>query len=322
MPYHTAFADRDLVIGHNGFTYKVDHEWGRLDANKHPVTDCHEMVQDSKGRIILLTNNVNNNVIIYNKDGKLLDTWGSRYPGAHGLSLKNEGGEDFLYITDTDRHIISKTTMDGREVLTIECPLDVPELTDPSNFKPTETAIADNGDIYAADGYGSQLILQFAQDGTLKNTFGGAGDEEDQFHNAHGIAIDSRSGEDQLLVTARQKNMLKYFSMNGEYQSTVDLPGAFICRPVIHGDNVFLATIWSGDGGSNTGFVSILDRENKLISAPGGSAPNYKDGKLHHMHQAMQVFKHPHDVCIDEDDNVYVAQWNAGNVYPTKLMRV
>jgi hypothetical protein len=30
-------------------------------------------------------------------------------------------------------------------------------------YKPTETAIAPNGDIYVADGYGSQYILHFLQ---------------------------------------------------------------------------------------------------------------------------------------------------------------
>jgi hypothetical protein len=40
------------------------------------------------------------------------------------------------------------------------------------------------------------------------------------------------------------------------------------------------------------------------------------------MVQAEPVFRHCHDVCIDEDKNVYVAQWNAGNTYPVKLERV
>ena len=40
---------------------------GQLDFARYPVKDCHEMVQDSKGRIILLTNETKNNVIIYDK---------------------------------------------------------------------------------------------------------------------------------------------------------------------------------------------------------------------------------------------------------------
>jgi peptidylamidoglycolate lyase len=61
--------------------------WSKADSQKNPVNDCHEMVQDSKGRILLLTNETKNNVLIYNKSGKLLTTWGHDFPGAHGLNF-------------------------------------------------------------------------------------------------------------------------------------------------------------------------------------------------------------------------------------------
>jgi peptidylamidoglycolate lyase len=34
------------------------------------------------------------------------------------------------------------------------------------------------------------------------------------------------------------------------------------------------------------------------------------------------VFQYPHDVCVDRDENLYIAQWNSGNTYPIKLERV
>jgi len=281
------------------------------------------MVQDSKGRIILLTNHVKNNVLIYNKNGKLLDSWGEAYPGAHGLTLKNEGGTDYLYITDTELHQVIKTTLDGRVVLRIKNP----KLKDAQGkerpFLPTETAVAENGDIYVADGYGSQFIYVYDQLGKLKFEFGGRGGQANQFYNAHGIVIDKRGVDPKILVTAREKNQLKYFNMDGAYLSSIDLPGAYICRPVIHGDNVFLATIWSGaDKAENSGFISILDEDNQLVSAPGGVMPIYKNGRLNPMHQVLTLFKHPHDVCVDREDNLYIPQWNAGQVYPMKLHRV
>ena len=312
---------KDLIIGHGNFRYKVDAQWGTLGTST-PVKDCHEMVQDKHGHLILLTNHTRNNVIIYNKDGKLLKTWGDSFPGAHGLTLKNEGGEDFLYLTDTELHQVIKTTPDGREVLRIKDP----KLKDADGnlrpFLPTETAIAEDGNIYVADGYGSQYIYVYDQKGNLQHEFGGPGPADHQFHNAHGIAIDERDGTPKLLITARQKNQLKYFDMAGNYLSTIQLPGAFICRPVIHRTEVYLATIWSRDRASDTGFVSILDQKNRLVSAPGGLEPTYSDGKLAPVSQAITLFKHPHDVCVDDDENLYVPQWNAGQVYPVKLFRV
>ncbi len=322
MSMYSGVNFKDLILGHGDFRYKVDMNWGLLDQSRFPVKDCHEMVYTKDGYIIMLTNDIRNNIIKYNKDGKLIATWGNEYPGGHGLTLKNEGGEEFLYLTDTERHEVIKTTMDGRVVLTISAPKDLEAFVDVANFKPTETAITETGDIYIADGYGSQLILVYGQDGLLKNYFGGQGEDEDKFFNAHGIAVDNRGGSERILVTARQKNQLKYFTSEGKYESTIDLDGAFVCRPVVKNDNVYLATIWSGDGGSDTGFVSILDTDNKLVSAPGGVKPKYTEGTLSRMHQTVQVFKHPHDVCIDEDDNLYVCQWNAGQTYPIKLTRV
>jgi len=34
------------------------------------------------------------------------------------------------------------------------------------------------------------------------------------------------------------------------------------------------------------------------------------------------VFQHGHDVCVDDDKNLYVCQWNANHTAPVKLTRV
>src|ERR1700709_549762 len=114
----------DLILGHNNKRYKINTGWGKLDFAQYPVKDCHEMVQDKKGRIILLTNETKNNILVYNKSGKLLHTWGHEFPGAHGLTLHNENGDDFLYITDTALHQVYKTTIDGKLLMTIDYPAD------------------------------------------------------------------------------------------------------------------------------------------------------------------------------------------------------
>ncbi len=314
---------KDLIIGHNSHRYKIDMNWGALNSNFYPVNDCHEMVQDSKGRIILLTNHTKNNIIIYDKSGKLIEVWGTEFPGAHGLTLNVENGEDILYIADNNRHEIIKTTIDGKVLLEIPFPKDSGKYKSAEQYIPTETAIAPNGDIYVSDGYGLQHILHYNSNGELLNIFGGKGEGDEFFDNAHGICYDDRDKENPcLLITARQRNELKRFSLDGKLLEVIPLPGAFICRPVIHGNEVYLATIWSGDGSANTGFISILDKDNKLISAPGGSAPTYQDGQLNSMHQTIKIFHHPHDVCVDEEENLYVAQWNSGKTYPIKLTRV
>ena len=149
------------VIGHGDFRYRVNTQWGVLDA-RTPVKDCHEMVMDKKKRIFLLTNETKNNVIIYDRSGKLLGNWGHAFPGAHGLNLHDEGGEEFLYITDIELGEVYKTTLDGKILMTIRHPKFIGKYGDCDKFKPTETCIGPNGDIYIADGYGAQFILQYS----------------------------------------------------------------------------------------------------------------------------------------------------------------
>jgi hypothetical protein len=55
--------DGEIVYGQNEKRYKLVRDWVKADATTLPVNDCHEMVQDAKGRIVLLTNETKNNVI-------------------------------------------------------------------------------------------------------------------------------------------------------------------------------------------------------------------------------------------------------------------
>ena len=102
-----------LIVGHGDFKYKVDPNWGVLDRTKTPVKDCHEMVQTQNGDLYLLTNHTKNNILVYTLDGKLKKSWGTQFPGAHGLTLFDENGTEVLWITDYERNQVFKTTSRG-----------------------------------------------------------------------------------------------------------------------------------------------------------------------------------------------------------------
>jgi hypothetical protein len=315
----------DEVIGHGKYQYRVHKTWGDLDPSQHPVKNCHEMIMDNKGRLIMVGDETRNNILIYDKSGKLLDWWGTQYTGGHGLTHWDAGGEEFLFISDNAGAVI-KTTLDGKELMRLEHPSRYGAYTEDQRFVPTETAIGPNGDIYVADGYGSQFVLQFNEKGEFIRKFGGAGDADEQFQTAHGVCIDQRSGTPTLLVTSRVHNSFKRFTLDGKYLETIFLPGAFVCRPVIDEQNLYAGVCWSRvrylNQTPNTGFVTILDGTNKVVSNPGGTKPEYKNGELQLMIQQEKIFNHCHDVCIDEDKNIYVCQWNANKTYPIKLERV
>jgi hypothetical protein len=324
------FISKDLlaqnsgpIYGHGHMRYRMDKNWSKADAQKNPVKDCHEMVQDAQGRILLLTNETKNNVLIYNKSGKLLDTWGHDFPGAHGLTIVNENGTEFLFITDTVKHQVYKTTLEGRILMTIDVPLETGVYHKTEEFVPTETTVDTNGDFFIADGYGAQYITHYDKDGKLKGFFGGKGEGDEHLDNAHGIVIDRRQSTPSLLITDRTRNCFKRFSLDGKLLEVIKLSGACVCRPVIKDDYLYAAVLRSPDlGHENTGFVTILDKNNKVVSNIGGTQPVYQDGVLQPMAQAEKIFLNPHDVCVDNDENLYVAQWASGKVYPYKFTRV
>ena len=320
------FAEQTM-LGHNGFRYRVVPGWGVLDAGKNPVNDCHEMVQDAQGRIILLTNETKNNILIYDKSGKLLETWGHTYPGGHGLTLGGEGNDQYLLICDTDRHQVIKTDLKGRELMKLEYPKETGKYDYPAQYKPTETAINPaNGDIYVVDGYGLNHVMQYDKSGRLIRYWGGKGDANDTFDCCHGIVVDRRVATNPtLLITDRRHNALKRFTLDGKYVSTIALPGSYICRPVIHGENIYGAVFRStSDSYPDSGYITILDKNDRVMSTPGGTEPIYQDGKLAEQRKdrSNSPFLHPHDVLVDSDENIYVAQWASKKTYPIKLERV
>ena len=145
---------------------------------------------------------------------------------------------------------------------------------------------------------------------------------ESQFDCCHGVTLDTRDkGDPTLLITSRSKQEFKRFSLDGTHLETVPLPGCWICRPVIKGDFLYFAVIVTKTWGAYDGCLIILDRENKVVSCPGGSAPEYADGALQPPLYDDISFLNPHDVCIDRDDNLYVPQWASGRTYPVMLER-
>jgi hypothetical protein len=317
-------VDQSTVIGHGTHRYQVFPNWGTLNPATHPVNDCHEMVIDASGRIFLLTNEIRNNMLIYDRSGKLLDSWGTDYPGGHGLTLSNENGEAFLFITDLERHQVIKTTLDGQVVKVMNYPREITAYSSAEQFLPTQTAIGPNGDIYVTDGYGLQFVIQYTNQGEYIRHWGGRGDADWQFDCVHGIALDTRKPENPtLLITSRNHNVLKRFTLDGQYLATISLPGSFVCRPVIHDQFVYAAVFRSTTNRNfGSGYITILDENDHVISTPGGTQPVYVNDNLQTQAQQQPVFVHPHDVCVDPDENVYVCQWNANKIYPMQLKRI
>jgi len=220
----TVRAASSSRLGQGEFQYEPIPGWGVLDE-KTPVNNCHGLARDRQGHIFLLTDDPTNNVIVFDKRGKLVHKWGTVFPGAHGLSLVAEGAREVLYITDLKPNRVAKTTLDGSPLAEWLWPSDSGKYEKADRYRPSWTLHRANGAFFVLDGYGRDYILRYGADGQSEGFFGGA--EGGIVHwGPHGGTIDrTPAGEETLLIAMSDKRYLLRLDLNGHKLSQVDLPG-------------------------------------------------------------------------------------------------
>lgn len=308
---------QNAVLGHGEHRYRVVPGWGVLDE-KTPVKNCHGIVRDSEGHIILLTDHVANNVIVYDKRGRLVSKWGTQFPGAHGLSIVREGTREVLFVTDLQTHKVAKTTLDGKVLEEWGWPASTGKYPKEADYRPSWTLHMNDGTFFVLDGYGRDYILRYDAKGRMTRLFGGA--EGGIVHwGPHGGMLDMHQGKPTLLIAMSDQQYLLRLSLDGEKLQQIDLPGGNPRQIRLHKGRYYVAHLgdnWPKDRDSR-GFVSILDSDLRVRSNLAGTAP-----ELRPMRHTEDVFVHPHDLIVDEEDSIYVAQFASGGTYPVKLERV
>ena len=94
---------------------------------------------------------------------------------------------------------------------------------------------------------------------------------------------------------------------------------------MLKGEHFYAPVCWSHIDGKNqddSGFISVFDKDNRVVANIGGTPPEYVNGVLQPMQTTWDVFNHCHGLCVDDDGNLYVGQWNANQSYPMKLERL
>lgn len=318
-----AASQKSGVLGQGDFRYRVVPGWGVL-GDATPVKNCHGIVCDREGHIILLTDETRNNVIIYDQRGRLVEKWGDQFPGAHGLSLVTEGDQQVLFITDLKLHKVFKTTLSGEVLGEWGWQSGDGRYEQEGQYRPSWTLHLPGGEFVVLDGYGRDYILRYDRDGKYMGMFGGAAGGIAHW-GPHGGMTDIHRAEPTLLIAMSDQQHLLRLSMSGEKLGQTPLPGGNPRNVRAHRDHYIVAHLadnWPADRASR-GFVSILDADLRVISNVGGTEPVYDDeGNLQKMKQVGEVFLHPHDVVADDQDSLYVAQFASNRTYPIKLERV
>ena len=301
------------IIRAGSRAYEAHHDWGDL-PNSIAYGNCHGVQVDSSGCVwvhhtVHRTSASDHSVVVFDPNGRFMRSWGGAFAGgAHGFRLVREGSEEFLYFCDVRHRIVQKTDLDGNVVLTLGYPSESPayevrEDRMAPSWKPTNLAVASNGDIYVADGYGSSYVVHYDRDGRYKGTFGGGRTQDaGKLNCPHGIEIDSRSGDEKVLVADRANHRLQYFGLDGAhlgFVQGVDLP----CDFDVHSDGTLVVPDLAAR-------VSLFDGENRLIGHLGQGSDDYMDRRLlgrEHFHAGHFVC--PHDACFDHAGNLFVVEW-------------
>ena len=172
---------------------------------------------------------------IFDRPGKLLEIWeedsapakgisqDTFTKSAHGLYWSKEHGKEFLYFTENKPGSrVTKTDLKGNVLLRIGNVAE--ELLTPIKFafdNPTGVAISANGDIYAVDGYGRQLVHRFSKDGKLIRTIGGKGKENGKFNVCHGIWINTLRKTPEVYIADRVNSRLEVYSLDLDYKRSL-----------------------------------------------------------------------------------------------------
>lgn len=301
------------VLGTGEFRYEAIHGWGELPS--HVVWgETHGVAIDRDGFIYIKHRNrvetAMDAIVVFDPAGKFVRSFGKEYHGGgHGIDIRDEGGQEFLYLCDVKNNIVVKATLQGEHLWELAAPKEPGVYQTPEQkFSPTNVAFSPDGGFYVGDGYGSHYIHQYDKNAKWVRTWGGAGKEPGQLQTPHGLWLDDRPGRNVSLVVADRANArLQYFTLDGKFLSLVE-DVSFPAHFDIRGDVLLCPDLHAR--------VTLFDKDNHVITHLGHDPewtrqvtaegfPVRKDPKLW---QAGK-FVHPHDACFDKDGNIFVVEW-------------
>jgi sugar lactone lactonase YvrE len=111
-------------------------------------------------------------------------------------------------------HIVRKFSPDGQVLMTLGEP-GVPGGDDYHFRSPAGVVTAPNGDIFVADGHGSNnRIVKYSKDGKFIKAWGKTGYAPGEFRTAHCISMDKRG---RLFVCDRSNTRIQIFDQDGKF---------------------------------------------------------------------------------------------------------
>ena len=161
-------------------------------------------------------------VLKFDMDGNVVESFGGgMFIWPHGIHVDSEGN---VWVTDavseartpdgTRGHQVIKFSPTGRVLMTLGTP-GKPGVGNNSFNAPADVVVADNGDIFVADGHGDNTnnrIVKFSKDGTFIKSWGHTGYAPGEFRTLHAIAMDA---DGRIYVGDRSNNRIQISTRRG-----------------------------------------------------------------------------------------------------------
>jgi len=321
-----------VLIGSGHWTYTLDENWGKLPEGMKFGFGCG-IVVDSKDRIYVTSRSTKPCVAVFDRKGKLLETWSNDFADkvgytpdqvkdtAHCIYWSKEGRNEFLYFTEnvsTNKQgpklgkRVYKTDLHGKILYTIGNVEKEGSTAQKFTWtNPTDVAVAPNGDIYIVDGYGSQIVSRFDKNFRHIKTIGGRTEKDaigpnaphGTFNTCHGVWINTlrKGAEPEVYIADRHNDRIEVFDLGLTYQRTLAGDVRNPCCFYQHEDKLYIPDLG--------GRVTILGADDKLVAHLGDGRE--ADGKTNRPDNKTNpaLFAAPHAMCVDSRGDLYVVEW-------------
>lgn len=310
----------ELTLTDNGHSFKWLDQWAQIPdtpaGRNNGRTHAAAVLDD--GRVVVFNQAVPG-VLFFDANGKLVESWGDRFTGAHGLSVTKRDGKEQLWLVDQSSCEVCRVDLKGN----LQQRLDPPpaDVRPDGRYTPTWAVENEqNGDIWVADGYGGSAVYRYAADGKYLGQLTGE-EGAGRFACPHGIGI----GPDQ-----NNQNVLYVADRNNQRIAVYDFEGKFIKNrdDVTHSPCCF---------GFNNGLIlvpelksgfKLLDADLNVVANIGEDPRIIEDDKRPAAwpnlagtgHVKPGLFNSPHGGCFAPNGDVYIAEWIVGGRV-TKLVR-
>ena len=279
-----------------------------------PLGACHGGAVIDKAGNIYVSTDTDRGILVFSPDGKFVRSFGPTK--IHALEIRDDNGSEVIYAARPTAHEVIKLKLDGTQEWSIGYPEESKVCEDANGFNPCAVTLGPGGEIFVADGYGSNHVFKFDKDRKFVKAFGAKGPGNGFFNTCHGIALDTRGEKPLLFVCNRNNNRVEYWDLEGNFVKVIQADLRMPAAVHIRGDYALIPEL--------QGRVTVLDKSGAIVAQIGDN-PDEKQRANYGLKEDQWkegITNSPHGGSIDKDYNLIIAEWSAfGHLHKFLLVK-